>query len=421
MRHRGRLSGPHGARSSPPTPAWPPASPTGWNFPTTPEPSWSRSCAAWRPARATAHPGSRAAERWRGSPPSGRPAGQLRQRARSTRSCWHHGGQAGRPAGGRTTTASEIDLSTFHEEDVPDARRLMPGRPTARCAVGRRAARRLHRGCGWTLRTGRRPGPVTTQLQKEFDERLSAAQRAFDARAAARAGSAQERLLPWIRGGRPDAAEWAAARQQATAAVAGVADEETACRELVGLLADLDGGHEVAVVEIGQVGVALTRVTLDPSGAPEFRRDQPVPPGPMCFPRSPNTPTSACFSWPGRSPDRTPPGCTTAWRLACPGGRPRTGDLPAGWLADPRARRLAGGQRVRDGHAHPGRGSGQRGWAREPARLAGGQDAAAARVRGRRGARRPRPRGRSARDAPALQLGRSPGCRVHAHASAESW
>jgi hypothetical protein len=131
------------------------------------------------------------------------------------------------------------------------------------------------RGCGWTLRTGRRPGPVTTQLQKEYDERLSAAQRAFDARAAARVGSAPETFLPWIRGGRPDAAEWAAARQQAAAAVAGVADEETACREIVGLLADLDGGDEVAVVEIGQVGVAVTRVTLDPSGAPEFRRDQP--------------------------------------------------------------------------------------------------------------------------------------------------
>jgi hypothetical protein len=131
-------------------------------------------------------------------------------------------------------------------------------------------------GCGWTLRSGRRPGPVTTQLQKEYDERLSAAQRAFGARAAALAGSAPERFLPWIRGGRPDAAEWAAARLQAAAAVAGAADEETACREIVGLLADLGGGDEVAVVEIGKVGVAVIRVTLDPSGAPELRRDRPV-------------------------------------------------------------------------------------------------------------------------------------------------
>lgn len=131
-------------------------------------------------------------------------------------------------------------------------------------------------GCGWTLRTGRRAGPVTTRLQKEFDERLSAAQRAFDARAAALVASTPDRFLPWIRGGRPDLAEWAEARRRAAAAEAGAVDEETACREIAVLLADLDDGGEVTVAEIGQAGMAVVRVGLDPWGALEFRRDQPV-------------------------------------------------------------------------------------------------------------------------------------------------
>lgn len=132
------------------------------------------------------------------------------------------------------------------------------------------------RDCGWTLRTARRPGPITTQRQKEFDERLSAAQRVFDARAAALVASTPDRLLPWIRGGIPDPAEWAEARRRAAAAAAGAVDEETAGREIAGLLAGLDDGAEVTIAEIGEAGVAVARVRLDPSGALELRRDQPV-------------------------------------------------------------------------------------------------------------------------------------------------
>ena len=132
------------------------------------------------------------------------------------------------------------------------------------------------RDCGWTLQTGRQPGPVTTQLQKEFDERLSTAQRAFDARIAALIASIPDRFLPWIRGGRPDAAEWAAARQEAAAATAGAQDEESARRAITSILRDLDRGDELVVVEIAQEGVAVTQVALDTFGSPVLRRDQPV-------------------------------------------------------------------------------------------------------------------------------------------------
>ena len=132
------------------------------------------------------------------------------------------------------------------------------------------------RDCGWTLRTGRQPGPVTTQLQKEFDERLSTAQRSFDARIAALIASNPDRFLPWIRGGRPDAAEWAAARREAAAATTGAQDEESARRAITSILRDLDRGDELVVVEISQEGVAVTQVALDTFGSPVLRRDQPV-------------------------------------------------------------------------------------------------------------------------------------------------
>ncbi len=128
--------------------------------------------------------------------------------------------------------------------------------------------------CGWTLRTARRPGPVTAQLRADFDRRLSAARRRLDARAAALVSADPDRLAPWIRGGCPDSAEWAAAVRDAAAATAGAADEVSACAALAAWLRGLADGATTVFLEVGPEGIGATRAATDRLGTPLLRREQ---------------------------------------------------------------------------------------------------------------------------------------------------
>ena len=128
--------------------------------------------------------------------------------------------------------------------------------------------------CGWTLRTARRPGPVTAQLRADFDRRLSAARRRFDARAAALVSADPDRLAPWIRGGCPDSAEWAAAVRDAAAATAGAADEASACAALAAGLRRPGRRRHDRDREVGPEGIGATRAATDRLGTPLLRREQ---------------------------------------------------------------------------------------------------------------------------------------------------
>jgi hypothetical protein len=127
--------------------------------------------------------------------------------------------------------------------------------------------------CGWTLRSARRLGPVTQEMRADFERRLDAACRQFDACAAALAGTAlasadPSRLPRWIRGGRPDPREWAVARQAAASAAAGAMDEAAALATLASALRPLAPGAGITLVEVGPEGVAVTWASLDKVGAP---------------------------------------------------------------------------------------------------------------------------------------------------------
>ena len=80
-------------------------------------------------------------------------------------------------------------------------------------------------GCGWTLRSPRRPGPLTAGLQQDFSRRLTAAQHQFDVHAAARI-SADRLAFPQLRGGSATSAEWTAATAAADRGRQGAADEQ---------------------------------------------------------------------------------------------------------------------------------------------------------------------------------------------------
>jgi hypothetical protein len=123
-----------------------------------------------------------------------------------------------------------------------------------------------------------RLGPVTTRLRADFDLRLDAACRWFDARAAARVSADPGRIAPWIRGGPPDPAEWAAALSDAAAGAAGAVGEETACAALTAALGDLAAGTETVIVEVGPEGIAVTRAALDRLGTALLRSEPPVVP-----------------------------------------------------------------------------------------------------------------------------------------------
>lgn len=132
--------------------------------------------------------------------------------------------------------------------------------------------------CGWALRTTWRPGPLTAQLREDFGRQLRAAQRRFDARAAALVSADRDRLADWSRGGRPDDREWAVAVHDAAQAADGAVDEASACAAVLAVLRDLPPGGETAIVEIGPEGVGITRAALDQRGTPSLWPEQPVTP-----------------------------------------------------------------------------------------------------------------------------------------------
>jgi hypothetical protein len=122
--------------------------------------------------------------------------------------------------------------------------------------------------CDWTLRSARRLGPVTREMRADFDRKLAAARRQFDATAAALVSADPGRLARWIRGGTPSPGEWSAARLAAVKAASGARDEPAAIAALATALRPLAPGAGVTIVEIGQEGVVVTRVSLDKVGAP---------------------------------------------------------------------------------------------------------------------------------------------------------
>lgn len=163
--------------------------------------------------------------------------------------------------------------------DPPQAgRRGGPGQGDPACPVcglpGGQALRCPE--CRWELRTERRLGPVTEQMRAEFDGRLAAARRAFDAQAAALVSSDPGRLARWIRGGRPAAAEWPAALRHAARVTASAVDEAAALATLAGALEDLASGAEMAVMEVGPAGVGITRMSVNRGGTPLLRPARPL-------------------------------------------------------------------------------------------------------------------------------------------------
>jgi hypothetical protein len=140
-------------------------------------------------------------------------------------------------------------------------------------------------GCGWTLRSPRRPGLLTAGLRQDFSRRLTAAQHQFDVQVAARV-SADRLAFPQLRGGPATAAEWTAATAAANRDREGAADEQqlrdivttvllglgtsraAACGRAAGAAG---GGCQIA--EIGPDGVTLIRASLDEFGTPQLRTD----------------------------------------------------------------------------------------------------------------------------------------------------
>lgn len=130
--------------------------------------------------------------------------------------------------------------------------------------------------CGWPLWVRRRPGPVTEELRKEFDQRLAAARRRVDAKAAALITDDPGRFASWIRGGPPDSAEWATARREADASRDGAIGEESAREHLATVLRDLTDGTRIVIIEIGPEGIGVVRAATDKAGTPRLDRDRPV-------------------------------------------------------------------------------------------------------------------------------------------------
>jgi len=81
--------------------------------------------------------------------------------------------------------------------------------------------------CLWTLRSGPQPGPITPELRREFEARLEAARHTWDTTVAALLSPERETYQDQIRGGLPQAAEWAAALQRADLAARGAVEAGT--------------------------------------------------------------------------------------------------------------------------------------------------------------------------------------------------
>lgn len=128
--------------------------------------------------------------------------------------------------------------------------------------------------CDWTLRAPRLLGPVTAELRQAFDEGLGRAQRTFDTRVAALI-SADKRDITQIRGGPPNRAEWAAARDAAAHIKMGALPERTLRGVIADTLRGLDAGADssCAIAEIDSGGITVTQVGLDRFGSPQLHRE----------------------------------------------------------------------------------------------------------------------------------------------------
>jgi hypothetical protein len=130
--------------------------------------------------------------------------------------------------------------------------------------------------CGWVLGSPRRLGPVTDVMRADFDKRLAAARLAFDARAAALVSPVPARFGQWIRGGPPNRAQWALARQHAAMAAGGAFGDSAARKELAALLRGVAPGSQALLIEVAPEGIGVTRAIMDRAGAPRFEASQPV-------------------------------------------------------------------------------------------------------------------------------------------------
>ena len=130
--------------------------------------------------------------------------------------------------------------------------------------------------CGWTLESPLHAGAVTAALREEFALRLSDAQRALDARVAARISADPEPYLSCIRGGPPDETQWAAARRAADLDRSS-ADEATLRSRLAALVVGLRADTQAAVVEVSADGIVTTQLGLDHFGSPWLDRTASTP------------------------------------------------------------------------------------------------------------------------------------------------
>jgi hypothetical protein len=113
-------------------------------------------------------------------------------------------------------------------------------------------------------------------MRVDFDRRLAVARQGFDTRAAALITADPGLFGRCIRGGTPDSARWAAARQHAVAAAAGALDEDRARKELAAVVLGLGGGAQALIVEVSPEGIGVTRAATDAAGVPHFTAEQPV-------------------------------------------------------------------------------------------------------------------------------------------------
>jgi hypothetical protein len=127
--------------------------------------------------------------------------------------------------------------------------------------------------CGWILRSQWHAGPITAQAREEFTLRLHGAQHALDLRIAARIAADAGPYHRYIRGGPPEAAEWAAARRAAVTGLGDVADEALLRARLTEIASSLRTDKRSALVEVGRDGIAVCQAGQDRSGTPWLDRD----------------------------------------------------------------------------------------------------------------------------------------------------
>jgi hypothetical protein len=109
-------------------------------------------------------------------------------------------------------------------------------------------------------------------MRQEFTTRLDDARRQLDTRVAARIQADPSPYERYIRGGPPDAAQWAAAQRAARQDLGDAIGDDGLRAALSRLLEGLRPDAETAVVEVGAEGVTVTRVSLDRFGSPRLDR-----------------------------------------------------------------------------------------------------------------------------------------------------